>query len=377
MRPRDAEQQVRFQGAEMRSTKITMTCLLAAAFALSLASVSAATTTSPAPARSCITTIQTDRGPMSVLRKIGPKASCPAGETLYTWERTGFAWRDVWSPSTSYKANDAVSIGGTSYLSLLDDNLDNDPESSPAEWAILALEGGEGAPGPQGEPGATGATGVSGSTGDTGPTGGIGPTGEIGSTGPTGATGPSGQIGATGADGQQGAPGSPGTAGAAGATGPPGAEGVNGSPGATGPTGNPGPTGGTGPAGSTGPAGDGANASTILSGGGLVVTNTLYFIPGGAGDSSISSYRLQVPAGTAGNLRVALNIDTLNNGTVAFTIMKNGVATSVVCSIAVSFNSCAQTAQTATFAAGDTLSIRAANTSGSAVFFAYSLTYTQ
>ena len=95
-------------------------------------------------ARTCITTISTDIGPVNVLRKIGPKQDCPSGETLYTWERTGFSWRDVWSSSTTYKVNDAVSLGGTSYLSLVDDNLNNDPETSPGEWAILALEGADG-----------------------------------------------------------------------------------------------------------------------------------------------------------------------------------------------------------------------------------------
>jgi hypothetical protein len=59
-----------------------------------------------------------ERGAMNVLRKIGPKQMCPSGETLYTWERTGFFWQDAWSPATTYKVNDAVSLGGTSYLSL-------------------------------------------------------------------------------------------------------------------------------------------------------------------------------------------------------------------------------------------------------------------
>src|SRR5512142_2188575 len=88
-------------------------------------------------ARTCITDIETNIGSVRVLRKIGPKQDCPVGESLYTWERTGFAWRDVWSSSTTYKVNDAVSLGGTSYLSLVDDNLNHDPESSPSQWAIL------------------------------------------------------------------------------------------------------------------------------------------------------------------------------------------------------------------------------------------------
>ena len=93
----------------------------------------------PKTARTCITTIKSNIGEVRVLRKIGPKQSCPAGEELYTWERTGFEWRDVWSTTTTYKTNDAVSLGGTSYLSIVDGNLGNDPETSPTQWAILAL----------------------------------------------------------------------------------------------------------------------------------------------------------------------------------------------------------------------------------------------
>lgn len=159
-----------------------------------------------APARTCITTIETNIGSVRVLRKIGPKQPCPAGEELYTWQRTGFAWKDVWSPTTTYKQNDAVSLGGTSYLSLVADNLGNDPETSPASWAILALEGAAGATGP---------------TGANGPTGDAGPTGTAGSVGPAGPTGPSGADGVAGATGADGATG---PTGAAGPTGPTGAD---------------------------------------------------------------------------------------------------------------------------------------------------------
>jgi len=155
-------------------------------------------------ARTCIATISTNSGNVTVLRKIGPKQDCPAGETLYTWERTGFAWKDAWDSGTTYKLNDAVSLGGTSYLSLVDDNLNNDPDTSPSEWAILALEGADGATGPTGDDGADGVTGP---TGDPG---------AAGMTGPTGATGADGIAGATGATGATGADGATGTTGPAG-----------------------------------------------------------------------------------------------------------------------------------------------------------------
>lgn len=156
-------------------------------------------------ARTCIATISTSSGNVTVLRKIGPKQDCPNGETLYTWERTGFAWKDVWSSSTTYKQNDAVSLGGTSYLSLIDDNLNNDPDSSPSAWAILALEGADGATGADGDDGATGPTGPTGPTGDPGAAGMTGPTGPTGDDGTDGGTGPTGDPGATGATGPPGA----------------------------------------------------------------------------------------------------------------------------------------------------------------------------
>ena len=175
---------------------------LGAVAALSVASTAVAA--EPSTARTCITTIQTNVGAMNVLRKIGPKQTCPSGETLYTWERTGFSWQDVWSAGTTYKVNDAVSLGGTSYLSLVDANLNNDPETSPSQWAILALEGDTGATGATGTAGATGAPGATGPTGATG----------IGSDGATGATGADGVAGATGATGADGATGSTGAPGA-------------------------------------------------------------------------------------------------------------------------------------------------------------------
>lgn len=164
-------------------------------------------------ARTCITTIQTNIGPVRVLRKIGPKQTCPPGEDLYTWQRTGFQWKDVWSSSTTYGVNDAVSLGGTSYLSLIDANLNNDPETSPSAWAILALEGDTGPTGATGATGAAGATGPTGATGDVGPTGSTGANGTIGAdgaTGPTGADGVAGPTGPTGADGATGATGAAG-----------------------------------------------------------------------------------------------------------------------------------------------------------------------
>lgn len=158
-------------------------------------------------ARTCITTIDTSSGPVKVLRKIGPKQDCPVGEDLYTWQRTGFSWKDVWSSTTTYNQYDAVSLGGTSYISLIADNLANDPETSPLAWGILALEG---AAGPTGATGVTGGTGPTGADGSVGPSGPTGVTGEVGATGATGATGVTGTTGPTGATGVTGPTGTAG-----------------------------------------------------------------------------------------------------------------------------------------------------------------------
>jgi hypothetical protein len=98
-----------------------------------------------------------------------------------------------------YELGEAVSFGGSSYVSLTAGNLGNDPASDPAAWGLLAAKGATGA---------TGAAGATGSAGEIGPAGPTGATGAAGATGPvgaTGATGPAGPTGATGAAGPGGA----------------------------------------------------------------------------------------------------------------------------------------------------------------------------
>jgi hypothetical protein len=86
---------------------------------------------------------------------------------------TGLQWRGAWSGATAYALNDAVSLKGTSYISIAP-GTNNQPDASPAFWSVLA---GQGSPG---TPGATGATGA-GAPGATGPTGPAGATGAPGS----------------------------------------------------------------------------------------------------------------------------------------------------------------------------------------------------
>jgi hypothetical protein len=65
-------------------------------------------------------------------------------------------------------------IPSVTYISLVDSNLDNEPELSPSEWAVLVTDGPEGPTGPTGPTGAdstvTGPTGPTGATGPSAPT---------------------------------------------------------------------------------------------------------------------------------------------------------------------------------------------------------------
>jgi hypothetical protein len=83
-----------------------------------------------------------------------------------------------------------VYFPSVSYISLVNSNLDNDPELSPSEWAVLVTDGPEGPTGATGPTGAAGANGVDGANGINGVDGIEGPTGATGPTGPTGAGAP-------------------------------------------------------------------------------------------------------------------------------------------------------------------------------------------
>ena len=197
----------------------------------------------------------------------------------------GLNWKGPWDLAAAYNANDGVSFGGRSYISIQSNNTGNQPDINPAFWDLLAQLGATGAPGATGDAGVTGAAGpsgpagIAGAQGATGPAGSIGAAGVAGATGPigmtgamgvqgatgltgsigaagvTGATGPTGVTGAMGVQGAIGLTGSIGAAGVAGATGPIGVTGAMGVQGATGLTGSIGPAGAIGPSGTTGPPG--------------------------------------------------------------------------------------------------------------------------
>lgn len=308
----------------MKTVRGAIPGLLGAIGVLGLVTASAATMPTPAPpptARTCITTIQTSVGPMNVLRKIGPKASCPAGETLYTWERSGFVWRGDWSPGTTYAVNDAVSLDGTSYLSSVDDNLGNDPETSPDQWTILALGGADGETGASGPPGAAG---------------------------PAGASGPDGPAGTTGPAGDPGMPGAPGATGATGATG---------ADGPTGPTGAPG-------AALTAPA-----TMTLLTGGSSTAVQpgtTVYGAPGiDDTGAAVATRQLLLPEGVLQNLRVYAGGTAGLGAGVTVTINVDGTDTLLRCSVAGATDACLGAAEVPV-AEGARLSVKMVNADGSA-----------
>jgi hypothetical protein len=223
---------------------------------------------------------------------------------------------------------------------------------------------GAGVTGATGPVGITGATGPVGITGATGPVGITGATGPVGITGATGATG-AGTTGATGVPGPSGATGPVGATGAGttGATGVPGPSGLNGETGATGATGA-GETGATGPMGPTGPAGSGLGLIGGNSGGNdLSNTTTEYgtFFGSSNPNTTQSDYYQVLPvAGTASYLNVYLSTDPGSTGTdnYQFTVMKNGAATTVTCTITADNTSCFDHVNSVGFVEGDRISIR-------------------
>jgi hypothetical protein len=76
-----------------------------------------------------------------------------------------------YASTTNYGLHDAVSFGGSTYVSLIAGNVGNTPSLSPAQWAVLAAQGPAGPVGPAGPAGAAGAPGATGATGPTGPAG--------------------------------------------------------------------------------------------------------------------------------------------------------------------------------------------------------------
>ena len=195
----------------------------------------------------------------------------------------------------------------------------------------------------------TGATGADGATGPTGATG-AGPTGPTGAAGATGATGP------TGPQGEKGETGSTGSAGEKGATGEKGASGT-GATGPSGPIGPSGPTGGTGATGSS-------SGARVVSGGtvnsaGLESAGPFWlgpFVTVSTASSTQSGAQIAVNAGTLSELHFETTVSEDAPHELTVTVFDNSTATSVTCKL--TGTSCSDTTHTATFAAGDLLSVK-------------------
>lgn len=67
-------------------------------------------------------------------------AIVPPNETIVPddYIQVGIIHQGLWSAATTYNRLDMVSYGGSSYVSLVDSNLNNDPSTSTSEWALSA-----------------------------------------------------------------------------------------------------------------------------------------------------------------------------------------------------------------------------------------------
>lgn len=101
------------------------------------------------------------QGPAGVQGPAGPMGpSGPIGSTGATGSQgvqgltgpagpAGINFKGAWSSATAYRANDAVSYSGSTYLALAT-NLAVPPDSSTSAWAVLAQTGSAGPSGPAG-----------------------------------------------------------------------------------------------------------------------------------------------------------------------------------------------------------------------------------
>jgi Collagen triple helix repeat (20 copies) len=115
------------------------------------------------------------QGPMGLIGATGATGAAgpggPSGATGAQGPPASF--RGNWSSSTNYALGDAVfcaacSDGGSSYVSLVANNVGFDPPTSNVKWSLLALRG---ATGPVGAMGVTGPQGIAGPQGPPGTNG--------------------------------------------------------------------------------------------------------------------------------------------------------------------------------------------------------------
>jgi collagen type VII alpha len=198
---------------------------------------------------------------------------------------------------------------------------------------------------------------------------GSGPSGPTGPTGPTGPAGADGPTGLTGAQGPQGVQGVQGPIGFTGAQGPQGVQGPQGLTGAQGPTGT-----------NASIIGGGTGGSNITS-----ATGTRYlslFMSQAASTAENDSRQIMPVAGTLSNFNVYLTIAPDSGGGTqghTYTVLKNGVATSVTCQVQEFATTGSDNVNTVTFAAGDTISIKVdiAGSTATGILVRWTAKYTQ
>jgi hypothetical protein len=177
----------------------------------------------------------------------------------------------------------------------------------------------------------------------------------VGPTGPAGPAGPTGAIGATGATGATGDTGATGSTGPTGDTGPQGATGATGASGATGATG------------ATGAAGNQSVTGAVTFVDALDTTG----FAGTAGSQNVFT--------TAGEAASPVPIDgtlshfsahagsAVGGSGVTLTLLKNGSATTITCTIASGGSACSDSTHSVTLTTSDVIAVRIANGTGTFV----------
>ena len=95
------------------------------------------------------------KGDTGIQGPIGPQGTeGPVGSAGQS-----FTYRGVYSSTTTYAHDDVISADGSSYISLVDDNLGNDPTTDAVNWSPIAIHGAQGTQGPQGPQGVVGSQG--------------------------------------------------------------------------------------------------------------------------------------------------------------------------------------------------------------------------
>ena len=110
-------------------------------------------------------------GPAGAAGPAGPMGATGAAGPV------GLVYRGAYASGVNYGIGDAVSYGGSSYISLLASNAGSTPGLSPAAWGLLAAQGSAGAQGVAGPAGVAGTQGSTGVAGAAGATGAAGPAG--------------------------------------------------------------------------------------------------------------------------------------------------------------------------------------------------------